>query len=73
MQNIKTISCNILSHNSNLMNINFGKLHYQRMLFSYENNAINLMSFNQPLKAIMGIIQKMKSIAFNNCYSISDV
>ena len=56
MQNIKTINYNGLSLNINLMNINFGKLHYQWMPFSYANYAVNLMSFNQSLKAIITIM-----------------
>ena len=43
------------------------------MLISYANYTVNLMSFNQPLIVIMSIIIEMKTIAFNNCYSISNV
>ena len=56
MQVIETISCKQLSPNSNLMNINFEKSHYQRMPFSYANYSVNLMSFTQSLKAIISII-----------------
>ena len=56
MQVIKTINCKQLSANSNLMIINFGKLHYQWMPFSYANYSVNLILFIQSLQAIISII-----------------
>ena len=60
MQSIKTIICNILSHNSILIDINIGKKHYQRMLISYAGYAVNPISCVQSLRAIINIILKMK-------------
>ena len=51
------------------MKINFGKLPYQCMSFSYANHSVNQILYAQSLKAFIDIILKMKTIAFHNCYS----
>ena len=55
-KSLTSVNFNAILHNSNLMNINFGKLHYQKMPFSYANYSINLMLYVQPSEAIISII-----------------
>ena len=54
-KSLKSINFNGILHNTNLMGVNFRKLHYWWMPFSYAHYSINLMLYVQPLEAIISI------------------